>query len=1585
MSHLTANPFQKHYEFPRPAPLLTPPDTEPEYSTHLPPLGHPSAGLGIDLDPSPSYRSSPTPDPQGSARKVSSLPYIHSGPREARERVVQRGLRWLVVVVPPKSFSQEHGHLGHTLAVGSPERLSQGILMPLHSTMSTQLVAIAREFAFPSTSGLCLYLHTTYSGTSVTPRISDESWSLLWSHLFEPRSPTLQHAQLPIGGKIELDIDLRKARWYESWIGLSRREHMDVPVSVVPSRPESLAHWRGDSRTTVLDDQTEQPEETLDILQLGRPIRGPSQRHVPRKLSLLDRIESSSVRSGSKLNPRNLSPPSPAADAQLEVNRPSALSPIIQGGSEPSSARKDIDKFVNSWRASATLAPSPMAATGQTSLDPVNMPNDVPIDDPSSEDVDVTSELNLEDFQWSVSSLGPPDYDEDLESFRSWRLPSIHLDRRNEGSVCLTPTTCTSFGPPDWDDDYRSFVSVISRLPSPDLAARMIDDCPPTPSTATSWGPPLEYPPSPSVLSYAPSVDIGQRAMSTVPLTPSTATSWGPPMSWPATPATPYHVHTPDVGQRTFELDVPPRRYPRPAPTEGAEVEPWRSVWPYNSTTEAPEGASSSPYSFVFPRRPTSPVASDGVEVEQHAIAQTAGTSSLVWPYYSTYREEVASERPVQVIEAPASRPAQPFSMVWPYFNAYRDDQSAQTREVRLADDVPSPPPSRIRKESPFKFVFPKDEQPTSASLASPAPSPSLSVHSPSWAQAWPLFGQKLPGLEQTPTPASEATTPVLKCESRYPYFTIYPPVYPHMEIYPEMPGAHGTTVAASFSPIQVSLPVVYPTIPLYRPVYPHNVYEIYPTVGNVKPVHGEQQKTRVAVPRSITTKRVRLVAAYPEIELYAPVYPYNVENMYPAKRLRSASRFDAVEVRLTPQYPSLDLYPAVYPYSLENIYPSITVTNLQRSETAIVQVKPAPAGKLLSSSSSYPNLEIYPAVYPWNLENIYPSITANHLQRSEAAIIQVKLAPAGKPPSLSYSYPNLEIYPAVYPWNLENIYPVAWSHHTASVRSSWSGVSIELSAGYPHIQLYKPVYPYNLYSIYPTLHLSGTSDLRTSLPPTQQRTKHTSPRNPVKALHHERGHHKHGSGSRSTPPPPVPPLPQNVQSLVPSSPTSHLPLARGRIGLGLSIRLPAVYPNICLYPPVYPHLELYPEVQSKARPRDAVDIRLKPSYPVLNIYPAVYPFIEPYPPVTAVHLDVTGRVEPAGVGSSSPTPPRRPKLSHAELHQRIFSAFAPRRRPKHTHAELHEMVFATMFPEGRSSPAQYVELPPAPVGPSRERSLSVSPQPMSPRKLPTPPGQAPVVAVGHVQSNLTTPPSPAPSPSPPPSVRRSRSGTVSTRPPLPTPPSAPSTPSTPPLTPSYAESPSRSIRRLPAPPTEPPTKELPAPPARPMSVRGMGLPSDPAVGRRISAMGPSSRPPPFAPLPPVPEPDAVEASALSAPALRPLPQPSPLDVSQLGIQRSGSLSAGLPSTLPLDADPELARAQSLTGRPLPRARRGSISPGGGLVAGLAKSYGAGAEEPTRPSMSNTLSQFPPPPRPIPSLPNSRPVSKLDRSKYPFA
>jgi len=48
--------------------------------------------------------------------------------------------------------------------------------MSVHPTLQSQLVAIAREYALPSTGGMLLYLITDGPG----PRITDEAWKMLW-------------------------------------------------------------------------------------------------------------------------------------------------------------------------------------------------------------------------------------------------------------------------------------------------------------------------------------------------------------------------------------------------------------------------------------------------------------------------------------------------------------------------------------------------------------------------------------------------------------------------------------------------------------------------------------------------------------------------------------------------------------------------------------------------------------------------------------------------------------------------------------------------------------------------------------------------------------------------------------------------------------------------------------------------------------------------------------------------------------------------------------------------------------------------------------------------------------------------------------------------------------------------------------------------------------------------------------------------------------------------------------------------------------------------------------------------------------
>lgn len=149
MSHLTA-PMppqaghhlpQKPYLFdlPRPAHPLTPPDTDYETLHQALPAQNTT---GLETEPllpqmHPSMLDSPYASPYATLhRKRPSVSYVNSSIREARERVVQRGLKWLVVVIPPVSFTREHGHLGHTLSSGPSRRLSSGILMPLYPTVS---------------------------------------------------------------------------------------------------------------------------------------------------------------------------------------------------------------------------------------------------------------------------------------------------------------------------------------------------------------------------------------------------------------------------------------------------------------------------------------------------------------------------------------------------------------------------------------------------------------------------------------------------------------------------------------------------------------------------------------------------------------------------------------------------------------------------------------------------------------------------------------------------------------------------------------------------------------------------------------------------------------------------------------------------------------------------------------------------------------------------------------------------------------------------------------------------------------------------------------------------------------------------------------------------------------------------------------------------------------------------------------------------------------------------------------------------------------------------------------------------------
>ncbi|KAI0698584.1 hypothetical protein BC835DRAFT_1412978 [Cytidiella melzeri] len=1578
MAHLLRNPFQKPFEFPTQGPLLTPPETEPEYHIQHQQLHIPAnTGLGIELDPAPSHQPASVTEVPISRR----LQYITSGPREARDRTVQRGARWLVVVTPPSSFSQEHGQFGHSVSAGLPGRLVQGTLMPLLQTMSSQLAAIAREFAFPSTAGLCLYLHTSHGGYPITPRITDESWPVLWAHLLEPRTPpSTGTLQLPIGGKIEFDIDPSKARWLDAWLALLRRENLDVPVSVAPSRPESLSHFREDSRTTFPDDRTEEPPESTSLLLPPRPSRVPGHRHIPRKLSLLDRLESSSVRSGSRLRTRNS--PSPPADPNASRRPSMGLSPIVQED-EPKTARKDIDIYVNTWRASASIVmPSPLAATGQTSLDPANLPNDM--DFMGAENAG--SELDLNDFQWSVSSAGPSEweYNENFDSYslESWRLPSVHMDRRAEGSVCLTPTTCTSFGPPDWDEENMygpEFVALAmaAMLPTPDIGSRMLEDCPPTPSTATSWGPPLEWPPSPahSTLSLARSVDIGQRCMSEVPLTPSTATSWGPPLSWPPSPVTPYRVDTPDVGQRTFDLDAP--RLRRQSASD-EDNEPWRNVWPYIGT----EGAASSPYTFVFPQRPASPQAEP---VPSQSVTQTPGPFAFGWPFF-----DVSTEARAVRVQAPPERSVEPHEP---------EDKQPAVRVKKLSPFtvvfVPEPEPvastAQSGQQGLWNQVWPYASSSSETAAQPTAPWNHVSsravANAPSgpWNHVWPYSAASSEGT----VTGGEAPTSV-----NYPYFNLYPAVYPNFELYPAMAGTvdHRAPtelvvhLEASYPTIQPYCPVYphleiypgapmqnvysnpvvalssaersyYPAIDIYAPVYPRdvsmypwNVYNLYPTVNAT--LQQDQLKDNQVL---------TLTPGYPTLNFYAPVYPYNLDMIYPfvnatAKHITSSN---PLTTRLEAVYSSMEIYAPVYPYNLDMIYPPIKADDKHISLSAI----PSTGLKAV-----YPYIEIYAPVYPYNLEVIYPPVMADDKHVSSSNALS---------PYLEAAYPYVEIYKSVYPYNLERIYPAIKvqldCNGTQQVRGLREhGLKIRLSATYPILTIYSPVYPHNLAEIYPSVAVASTKHVGDFMSPivVQLPARYPAfdlypavyPWNlsdiypsviaeaaaAVGVLQHNT-QYPHVQPYRPVYPynldyiyPPIS-VAQEEKRPVRSS-TKHRPLTHRAHHLGHHVKrsssaskdpVPPVPPlpqNVQTLRPINPtsHKPL-----SDKRTDLSLPVQLPTSYPHIRPYPPVYPHLEIYPHIPG---EDTSRPPAQSLLASR----GKPSFAHLDLRERVLASsvtISPRRNARYTHLQLHQKVF------GLSSPT-------------------------SPRKLPVPP--QPALASSIAPHSF---PQGIPSPS---LGARSRSGTISQRPIFPNSPSLSRSNST---TSSANVSPDGS-----------PVKVSRRLPAIPLHGSPRGLPSDPAVIRRASMLLTANKLPPFSILPAVPEPNVMTSPSPvhspQSPNRRPLPpKPSPSSPN-IPDHPQSARTVSIAPLINVTA-PTLSRANTLPSRPIMRTRRDTVTSPPGKVAGLMKTFNITEEQvpplPPTGSLSSTLSQFPTPPRPpLPPAPNSRPVSKLDRSKYPY-
>ena len=88
-------------------------------------------------------------------------------------------------------------------ASGYHTQFRRGVLVPVYSTLQSQLTAIAREYALPSTVGMVLYLITTLnvaSNEEPGPRISEDIWKHIWTRLLRAeRDEVLTPGPKPFG------------------------------------------------------------------------------------------------------------------------------------------------------------------------------------------------------------------------------------------------------------------------------------------------------------------------------------------------------------------------------------------------------------------------------------------------------------------------------------------------------------------------------------------------------------------------------------------------------------------------------------------------------------------------------------------------------------------------------------------------------------------------------------------------------------------------------------------------------------------------------------------------------------------------------------------------------------------------------------------------------------------------------------------------------------------------------------------------------------------------------------------------------------------------------------------------------------------------------------------------------------------------------------------------------------------------------------------------------------------------------------------------------------------------------------------
>ena len=196
------------------------------------------------VSPSFDFRRSPTPSVGSSAHTFTPSP---------------QSSKFLLHVVPPSHLPHESDYTHENELLPPPPTASgyhthfrRGILVPVYPTLQSQLNAIAKEYALPSTVGLILYLINSSAAANAQMRLG--------SMAEEEGEP---------GPRISEDI------WRHIWIRVLKAERDEPPLSAVRTHGLGFGNAAAQSSPSLLQDVMSNPNPL-------RPLLSPMRTEAPR-------------------------------------------------------------------------------------------------------------------------------------------------------------------------------------------------------------------------------------------------------------------------------------------------------------------------------------------------------------------------------------------------------------------------------------------------------------------------------------------------------------------------------------------------------------------------------------------------------------------------------------------------------------------------------------------------------------------------------------------------------------------------------------------------------------------------------------------------------------------------------------------------------------------------------------------------------------------------------------------------------------------------------------------------------------------------------------------------------------------------------------------------------------------------------------------------------------------------------------------------------------------------------------------------------------------------------------------------------